>query len=122
AEDDYSCAIALKTLEMVDDGLLARCREQGAKLLSGLKHIQTKFPEVIADVRGRGLLIGLEFRRLDRSASFLLRALSAQDDLTLAVAGYLFQAHRIRVAPTLSDPFTLRLEPSAFIRDDAIVR
>jgi predicted amino acid dehydrogenase len=31
-------------------------------------------------------------------------------------------SHQIRVAPTLSDPFTLRLEPSAYIREEDIHR
>src|SRR5206468_1333965 len=74
-----------------------------------------RYPGVIVDVRGQGLLIGLELGRLPRSGSFLLRTLSAQEDLAYVISGYLLKAHRIRIAPTLSDRFTLRLEPSALI-------
>ena len=38
----------------------------------------------------------------------------------MSVVGYLFNQHRIRVAPTLSDPQSLRLEPSMFITEQDI--
>ncbi len=122
ADDDYSCAIALKTLEMIDEATLTGCREKGDRLLTGLRELKEKYPGVIADVRGLGLMIGVEFQRLTRSQSFLLRFFSSQEDLLLILTGYLFNVHNIRVAPTLSDPFTLRLQPSAFIRDSQIDR
>lgn len=115
AEDDFSCAIALKTLELIDDSLLATCREKGERLLAGLGRLAAKFPSVVAAVRGRGLMIGLSFRPLSKSRSFFLRFLSSQDDLGYVIMGHLLNVHRIRIAPTLSDRFTLRLEPSALI-------
>lgn len=120
AEDDYSCALALKTLELIDQRLMDRCRERGERLLTGLRQLHQRYPDVIAGVRGRGLLLGLEFLRLSHSPSFLIRYLSSQDYLIPLLAGYLLRTHRIRIAPTLSDPFTLRLEPSAFISDASI--
>ena len=115
ADDDVSCAIALKTLELIDDSLLAACRGKGERLLAGLRGLAAKFPGVIADVRGKGLMIALEFCRLSRSSSFLLRYLNSQEDLAYVITGYLLNVHRIRIAPTLSERFTLRLEPSALI-------
>lgn len=122
AEDDFSCAIALKVLELVDDALIAGCREKGARLREGLRGLAARHPQLIADVRGAGLMAALEFHPLPGSASFLLRFLSAQEDLAHVLTGYLLHAHRIRVAPTLSDRFTLRFEPSALIADDEIDR
>jgi len=122
ADDDYSCAIALKTLEMIDEATLAGCRQKGDRLVSGLHELKEKYPGAIADVRGLGLMIGVEFQRLTHSQSFVLRFLSSQEELLFILAGYLFNVHNIRVAPTLSDPFTLRLQPSAFIRNDQIDR
>ena len=51
-----------------------------------------------------------------------MRLLSNQDDLVFVLVGYLFNVHRIRVAPTLSDPQTLRLEPSFLISEEEIDR
>jgi len=120
AEDDYSCAIALKALDLIDDAALALCRTKGARLLAALRDLQAEHPGVIADVRGRGLMIGVELR--PRRTSFILRMLSSQGDLALAVAAYLFHAHGIRVAPTMSDRWTLRLEPSCGIADADVDR
>jgi len=122
AGDDFSCAIALRTLELIDDTLLAACREKGAQLLVGLRRLAARHPGVIADVRGRGLLAAVEFRPLAQSPSFVLRFLSAQEDLAHVLTSHLLARHRLRVAPTLSDRFSLRLEPSALISEAEIER
>src|SRR5262245_9240875 len=122
AEDDYSSAIALKTLELLDEDALGECRRKAGRLLRGLRQVMASYPDVIVDVRGRGLMIGVEFRRLLDSPTFMLRLLTTQDDLVFVLAGYLFNVHNIRVAPTLSDPQTIRLEPSLVLADAEIDR
>ena len=122
ADDDYSSALALETLRLVDKELLASCGAKGDRLLRSLRDLATAFPDVIADVRGSGLMIGVEFRPPSQSPSFVLRFLASQEDLTWVVAGYLLHVHRLRVAPTLGHRLTLRLEPSALIDDDDLAR
>lgn len=122
AEDDHACALARRTLDLVDDALLATVRERGAQLRAGLEQVAARHPDVIADVRGAGLMLAVEFRRQSGSGSFLLRFLSAQEDLGYILTGHLLHAHRIRVAPTLSEPFALRLEPPALITAAEIER
>jgi 4-aminobutyrate aminotransferase-like enzyme len=62
-----SCAAGLATLETVlDEDLQAHARRVGAHLLDGLRHLATRH-EIIGDVRGRGLFIGVELVR-DRAA------------------------------------------------------
>lgn len=122
ADDDFSCAIALKTLTLIDNSLLATSREKGARLLAGLRRLAARFPTVIADVRGRGLMLAVEFCRLPHTPSFLLRFFDTQGDLSYVISGYLLNVHRIRIAPTLSDRCSLRLEPSAMIDEVEINR
>lgn len=122
AEDDFSCAIALKSLELLDAPLLDTCRMKGERMLAGLRDLQVRFPSVIAEVRGRGLMLAIEFRHQSRCSSFLLRFLSSQEDLGYLITGYLLNVHRIRIAPTLSDRFTLRLEPSSGIPQQEMER
>ncbi len=56
-----SCAAALKTLELIDEeDLVARSAERGAQLLAGLKARLHGHP-LVKEVRGRGLLVGIEF-------------------------------------------------------------
>ena len=55
------CAVALKILEVIREQKLAdNARETGALLMAGLKTIAQKHPGVIAQVRGLGLMIGIE--------------------------------------------------------------
>lgn len=122
ADDDFSCAIALKTLELIDDELLHLVRDKGGTILAGLGRLANRYPTVVREVRGEGLLLGIEFQRFDDADSFLLRFLASQDDLVKLLAGYLLHAHRVRVLPMLSDPFTLRIQPSAFISKESIAR
>jgi 4-aminobutyrate aminotransferase len=56
-----ACAAALATLDVIEDeGLVDNARHQGERLLGGLRAATTGHPAV-ADVRGRGLMIGIEF-------------------------------------------------------------
>jgi 2,2-dialkylglycine decarboxylase (pyruvate) len=58
--DPLPAAVGLKVLEIVErDGLAERARVAGARLEAGLRMLQREF-ECIGDVRGRGLLLGLE--------------------------------------------------------------
>lgn len=54
-----SCAAALATLDVVE-GLLPHVRAMGDRMLAGMRSLQERYP-VIGDVRGRGLMIGVEF-------------------------------------------------------------
>jgi putrescine aminotransferase len=59
-----ACAAALAALDvLVDDDLAANARERGAELLAGARAIAAAYPDVISDVRGAGLLVGVELRR-----------------------------------------------------------
>ncbi len=120
ADDAYSSAISLKVLELLDDAALARCRGIGERLCRELRTLRDRYPDVIADIRGRGLMIGIEFVRDRETSSFILEFLASQEDLVFLLAGYLLRVHALRVAPTLSDPFTLRLEPSLLLDEPAI--
>src|SRR5512144_2928203 len=56
-----SCAAANATLDVIDDeGLVANARERGAQFLAGLRGLAPKYRS-IGDVRGLGLMLGLEF-------------------------------------------------------------
>jgi putrescine aminotransferase len=58
-----ACAAALAALDvLVDDDLAANARERGAELLEGARAIARRYPDAIADVRGVGLLAGVELR------------------------------------------------------------
>jgi len=57
-----SCAAALATLKLLRDSLVKNAADVGAHLMAGLKALADKHP-LIGDVRGRGLMIGIELVR-----------------------------------------------------------
>lgn len=58
--DPLPAAVGLKVLEIVErDGLVERARVSGRRLEQGLRALQDRH-ECIGDVRGRGLLLGME--------------------------------------------------------------
>ena len=59
-----ACAAALATLELIENGLMDNAREVGGYLLEGLRRIGERHAS-ITDVRGRGLMIGIEFEQAE---------------------------------------------------------
>jgi 4-aminobutyrate aminotransferase len=54
-----SCRAALTTIELLEEGLIENAARMGKYLLERLKELQKRFP-LIGDVRGKGLMIGIE--------------------------------------------------------------
>jgi 4-aminobutyrate aminotransferase len=56
-----ACAAALATIDLLEGGLVANAAERGEQALAGLRTLAADHPAVICDVRGRGLMLGIEF-------------------------------------------------------------
>ncbi|GAB4202872.1 MAG: acetyl ornithine aminotransferase family protein [Roseiflexaceae bacterium] len=69
-----ACAAAYEVLSLVEEELMDNATRVGAYLMDGLRTLQTRY-EQIGDVRGRGLMIGIEFVK-DRASNEPARALS----------------------------------------------
>jgi len=54
-----SCAAALETIRLIEDGLMQNAADVGEHLLQSLRELMTHC-SMIGDVRGRGLMIGIE--------------------------------------------------------------
>jgi 4-aminobutyrate aminotransferase len=54
------CAAALTTLDLVEGGLMANAEQLGAHLIRNVRALAERH-DVIGDVRGRGLMVGMEF-------------------------------------------------------------
>ena len=58
--DPLPAAVGLTVLDVIErDGLIGRAAEAGARLRDGLEALKQRF-DCVGDVRGRGLLLGLE--------------------------------------------------------------
>jgi 4-aminobutyrate aminotransferase len=56
-----ACAAALATIELLEGGLVQNAAVRGEQALAGLRPLQDRFPDLIRDVRGKGLMLGVEF-------------------------------------------------------------
>jgi 4-aminobutyrate aminotransferase len=55
-----SCAASLATIDLIEESYMANAAEVGQYAIDALQEIQARHPS-IGDVRGRGLMIGVEF-------------------------------------------------------------
>ena len=78
-----------------EEDLLRRSAETGAYFKAGLEQIQKEFPEVIAEVRGKGMMLGVELTR--EGAGGMLMSLMIDKSII--------------VAYTLNNPKVIRIEP-----------
>ena len=126
-EDELSCRTATRFLDQLtgqDGTWLRRIRDLGEAFLRELQDLRAEYPDVIKDVRGRGLMLGLELQPLADKSPFF-RATGRQGILSLLVASYLLHYHGIRLLAPLSTIFkgnpgkvrlsVLRIQPPATI-------
>ena len=76
-----SCAAANVTIRLLKEGLIANAASVGGHLLDGLRALQEKHP-LIGDVRGKGLMIGIELVRDRRTKE---RAIDERNALVQAM-------------------------------------
>lgn len=66
------CAVASEAIRVtLDEGLLDRAQTLGKYCLDRMTGLKDKYPEILADVRGRGLLIGMEFHSAGMGGSVM---------------------------------------------------
>ena len=95
---------AIKTT--IEEGLVERSRIMGEKLLKGLQDVQKRYPWMIKEVRGKGLLAGIEF---------------AEDDIAaLVITGC--GRRDLLAAYSLNNPKVVRVEPPLVIEESELDR
>ncbi len=98
-----SCAAALATLRLLEQGMMEHAARMGTYLLEHLRALQSRYA-IIGDVRGRGLMIGVEIVK-DRTTKARAQAMrdrivnaAFQRGLLLLGAG----KNAVRFAPPLN--------------------
>ena len=93
-----ACTAGLAALAVLnEERLVERARDMGAYLLSQARELQTRMPDVIADVRGRGLVIGVELTNEGYAGVIIPECLR----LGMTAAYTLNQQRVIRLEPPL---------------------
>ncbi len=99
------CAAAIATIKyMIDNDIPGQAKAKGILLKKGLKELQEKYPTVIEDVRGEGLMLACEF---------------IKSEVGYYVAKELF-TRGILTAGTLVNAKCIRFEPPAIITEEEI--
>jgi acetylornithine/succinyldiaminopimelate/putrescine aminotransferase len=113
-----ACCTSIEALNILfDEGLIDNAAVQGAYLLERLNALKAKYPRIIHDVRGRGLLVGLEFSDISNTLSFgFNHVVSLLDDklkgsLSGFVGSLLLADHNVLVAFTEYNRNVIRLAP-----------
>lgn len=100
-----ACAAGVAAIQVIqDEGLVDKAATTGAHFLAGLKKLATGYPEVIREVRGRGLMIGVELMK-EGIGGLLMSELINRGVL---------------VAYTLNNPKVIRIEPPLIISIDQV--
>jgi len=132
-----ACAAGLAALRVLcDEGLASNAAARGRQLLEGLSRLCDRC-EGLREVRGEGLLMGLEFHPLPESirshlqglgsgeiSTYLVPNLEAmlEGHIALYVMSALLEEHRIVTQTTRSNPRVLRIQPPLTITAEEVDR
>lgn len=120
---------AIETLNVLyDEGLIDNAATTGGYLLRRLGELQAKYPKIIKDVRGQGLMVGLEFQDFSQTLPMVLRpVVSVLDDklkgsLSGFVGALLLRDYDVLVAFTEYNRNVVRLLPPLICRREHVDR
>src|ERR1700761_9092195 len=113
-------AAGLAALAVIDnEGLVENAERRGAELMRGLEGLKAKY-DVIADVRGKGLIIGIEFGKpsgLKAKAGWAMLQKARVGLFAQMVVVTLFQRHRILTQVSGDHMEVIKLIPPLMIGD-----
>jgi acetylornithine/succinyldiaminopimelate/putrescine aminotransferase/FAD/FMN-containing dehydrogenase len=122
-----ACCTAIEGLHVLyDEGLIDNAYKQGAYLLQRLFDVKQKHPKIIKDVRGRGLMIGVEFQDISNTMPFGLKQIVSKldDKLKGSLCGFvgslLLSDYKVLVAFTEYNRNVIRLEPALIVRKEHV--
>ncbi|WP_054695412.1 aminotransferase class III-fold pyridoxal phosphate-dependent enzyme [Syntrophomonas palmitatica] len=114
ANNNITCAVGIAVLEKLlenEKEIIEQAAHKGDYLLDRVRQLAMDYPDVIKEVRGRGLMVGVEIHDLSNNGSYDISFIMDQGGFTALLAGFLLNVYQIRLAPFLNDSMTLRLEP-----------
>ncbi len=122
-----ACCTAIESLNILyDDELIENGRVQGEYLVGRLEALREEFPKMIKEVRGRGLMVGVEMNDVSQIMPIGLRqVISVLDDkLKGSLCGFLgsllLKEFDILVAFTEYNRNVIRLEPPLIVTREQI--
>lgn len=102
-----SAAAGIASLQYIlEHDLADEAFKKGKYFLEGLKAVADKYPNIVKEVRGKGLMIGMEFQRVKKG-------LEEKYGEYYAVEGerYLQDEYRVQILHTINNPAVFRFLP-----------
>jgi 4-aminobutyrate aminotransferase len=62
-----ACAAGLVTIDLLEGGLIANAAARGEQALAGLRPLADRFDGLVREIRGKGLMLGVEFDTVDHA-------------------------------------------------------
>ncbi|MFE4811769.1 putrescine aminotransferase [Peribacillus simplex] len=94
-----ACAAAIATIDvLLEENLPQRAAEVGEYFLNGLREVADEHKDKVLEIRGQGLMIGIEFHKDEVGYEFS----KALFDKGILVAGTLINSKTIRIEPSLT--------------------
>lgn len=113
-----ACVTAIEGINVLyDEHLIDRAADSGDYLLERLQALKEKYPKIIKDVRGKGLMVGLEFQDFSQTLPMVMRPVVSMldDKLKGSLSGFigalLLRDYDVLVAFTEYNRNVIRLEP-----------
>jgi len=113
-----ACVTSIEALNVLyDEHLIDNAAEVGDYLLERLREVQSRYPALVKDVRGKGMMVGLEFHDFSQTMPAVLRPVLAMLDEKLKgslpgfIGSHLLRDHGVLVAFTEYNRNVIRLEP-----------
>jgi putrescine aminotransferase len=98
-----ACAAGLAAINAtLEGGLIERGRVLGDRIMAGLNQLKAEQPDMIAEVRGMGMMIGVEFA-MDEVGELVIAQMTKRG----VIAAY-----------TLNNPRVIRIEPPLIMTDE----
>ena len=102
---DVACAIALEVIAVIEEtGLVEHAAAMGERLFAGLHALAARRPEVITEVRGRGLMAGVRY---------------AEDSFGPRMSYHLAR-HGVLAIYSGNEPSVMRLMPALIVEEEEI--
>jgi putrescine aminotransferase len=99
-----ACAAGIAAIQVtIEENLPAQAAEKGAYMLKAMHGMEQRYKDIIADVRGKGLLLGMQFK----SAKTGWEVLSRLFQKGVLVAGTMSNSETVRFEPALNISYEL---------------
>jgi putrescine aminotransferase len=111
----FACTAAIETLRVIkEEKLPERAKELGEYVLSELNKLREKH-DIITEVRGKGLFIGIEFGGLKK-----LHFTMVEELMMVNIISKLLRKYKILCGFTANNPSVLKFEPPLIVKKEEI--